>query len=101
MKRTMSAIALTIALVAGGSASAEACTYRIDPRELGQSATYRPTDPGVKACVSALKWAHAKPSADRDDFAVIVCGKTVTTPKQAKSLYKWVKQHKWAAALIG
>ena len=87
----LSAIALSAALLIGAGASSASAA----------SSTYRPTDPGVKVCVSALKWAHAKPTADREDFAVIVCGETVTTPKQGKSLYKWAKQHKWAYNLIG
>jgi hypothetical protein len=103
MNRTVTSIALTVALLAGGAASADANTYRIDPNEQSTAnvRAYRPTDAGVKVCVSALKWAHAKPTAYREDRAVMICGMTVRTERQAASLYRWAKNRKWALALIG
>jgi hypothetical protein len=99
MKRTLSAVALSIALVAGGATSASA-DVRIPARELS-TVNVRPMD-GVKACERYLKWADRKHTEARADRAVIVCGRTVRTERQAKRLNAWAKrQSAYIRDLIG
>jgi len=100
MKRTLSAIALSVALIAGGATSAQAKPYHIDPRELGRAA-YQNVDP-VMVCERYLTWADRKHTEARADRAVIVCGRTVRTERQAKRLYAWAAhQSAYIRDLIG
>jgi len=87
MKRTIAAIATAAVLFAGGTAVAEAKA--------------KPTTSGVKVCATALKWADSVHSASRADRAVQICTLTVTTDKQAKTLYTWSKsQSRYVRDLI-
>lgn len=88
MKRTVTTAAVAIALIAGGATVAEA------------KAT--PSTSGVKVCATALKWADSKRTESRADRAVQICTLTVTTKKQARTLYKWSKgQSTYVRDLIG
>lgn len=95
--RKIAVAAAIAATLIGGSASAADATSI--PRPMPSHAKYD----GVKVCIAALKWAHAKSTADREDHAVIVCGWTVTTEGQAKRLYRWANKpaNRWALELIG
>jgi len=87
MKRTLSAIALSVALIAGGATSAQAQPHHVDP---------------VKTCERYLKWADRKHTEARADRAVIVCGRTVRTERQAERLYAWAAhQSPYIRDLIG
>lgn len=100
MKRTLVTIGLAVAMLAGGSATASAQTIHIPARELS-TVNVRPMD-GVKVCERYLTWADRKHTAKRADRAVIVCGRTVRTEKQADRLYKWAAhQSAYVRDLIG
>jgi len=91
MKRTIAVATLALALLAGGATQAEASTPK----------TYDPN--GVTRCVKALKWAHRKGTEAREDKAVRICGRSVTTEAQADRLYRWASKpgNRWALDLIG
>lgn len=86
MNRTLSAIALSAALLIGSAASADAAPKRLGP---------------VATCVKALKVAHKHPRYE--DRAVIICGRTVRTEAQADRLYRWAAKpgNRWALEIIG
>jgi hypothetical protein len=88
MKRIVATVAIAATLVAGGAATAEAKA--------------KPSTSGVKVCATALKWADSVHSESRADRAVQICTLTVTTKRQAKTLYKWSKsQSAYIRDLIG
>jgi hypothetical protein len=80
--------ALATGLAVGGSQAADAKA--------------KPSTSGVKVCATALKWADSVHSESRADRAVQICTLTVTTRKQAKTLYTWSKgQSAYIRDMIG
>lgn len=100
-RRTTAALALTAALVGMGAGAASAGTVTGKP--VGKATAVVRTDPGVAKCIAALTVAHRKGGEAREDKAVRICGRSVTTERQADALYRWAnrKANRWALDLIG